>query len=692
MATALFKRVRDNPPATSVRDDDALLAQPASGPDFYLTPNLFWQLWLQAKVEALTAAMFSPLGHRHMSDDITDSSALGRAILGALTAADVRILIGAQSTVIMMSELEAIQGTSDAQRLTSPRLQQVAATTAVKKIGGLPAVGTIDGSERLVAVTGAPADGPSGHITTGSLWNGFLRALVVAEGNARYSALGHTHTAIQITDATDVGRQVLTASTAIAARAAMGAQEAVPAMTEQEALDGVVTDQRTVSPRVLAIGAAKHGGGGGGSGLVPMTSAEAVAGVGTDPRSVSPAVLKAGVDARVDARLSGSAIGLRPSLHLDFTRQTLDPRLRFERASEAWELNAAGMLVRSPPNVLPVVHDLQGRPQGRSVYQALVNKLTCRTANPVDTAGMNLSGEGAVLEVVDDASELARAGLSAICHTGKVYRLTNSSASATAIITFSGFTGNTNPHSASMYVRGSGDCAMSFWGGGQSYTPLTAGYVRRISFGNGSSTDARAYVNVRAGGVVYFILPQLIETNVAGPVIPGDTLAAAMRAEGSATMPISGIIGPDRGTIVVRWFCPPQAFAAERRGPWWLSGAGLFNRGIGLCQAMPNRVQAAIRSLDGTAVNASAPSPLSGWTTTVVSYAPDQLRISSDGGAITRNVQPVQRPQLDTLHVGMSAIYGSATERGPSNGPMRFLTAYPLDVSDAEMLALGVAA
>ena len=44
-----------------------------------------------------------------------------------------------------------------------------------------------------------------------------------ARGDARYSALGHTHTASEISDSTTVGRAVLTATDAAAARTAIGA-------------------------------------------------------------------------------------------------------------------------------------------------------------------------------------------------------------------------------------------------------------------------------------------------------------------------------------------------------------------------------------------------------------------------------------------------------------------------------------
>lgn len=44
-----------------------------------------------------------------------------------------------------------------------------------------------------------------------------------ARGDARYSQLGHTHTASQISDSTTVGRAVLTATDAAAARTAIGA-------------------------------------------------------------------------------------------------------------------------------------------------------------------------------------------------------------------------------------------------------------------------------------------------------------------------------------------------------------------------------------------------------------------------------------------------------------------------------------
>ena len=101
------------------------------------------------------------------------------------------------------------------------------------------------------------------------------------------------------------------------------------------------------------------------------------------------------------------------------------------------------------------------KPNGSPIYPApkLImegqsqNKIPHKTANPVDTTGTVMTGDAAaVLSVVDDVSALAAAGLSAICSSGKVYKLDNSAGTTYAYCKLLPAVGNTNIHSASVYI------------------------------------------------------------------------------------------------------------------------------------------------------------------------------------------------------------------------------------------------
>src|SRR5690606_36698513 len=71
----------------------------------------------------------------------------------------------------------------------------------------------------------------------------------------------------------------------------------------------------------------------------------------------------------------------------------------------------------------------------------------------------------ATLTAVDDAAELARAGLSGIVPDGHVLKLDNSGGATDARVDSTATaTGNTAPHTLSAYVRGSGQMRLRLTG------------------------------------------------------------------------------------------------------------------------------------------------------------------------------------------------------------------------------------
>lgn len=170
--------------------------------------------------------------------------------------------------------------------------------------------------------------------------------------------------------------------------------------------------------------------------------------------------------------------------------------------------------------------------RGLQTRQTKTNKCTNYNANPTDLTNFNaLAGDPAgVLTVVDDSAALAAAGLSGICTSGKVFKLDNSAGSSIVVATIGGFTGNTNPHTVSVWSRvtgGTGRVEMSGNIGRITYS--NAAYERKVS-ANLTPTDGlrQVAITATAGTIVYFILNQLEEAAFAGPPIVTTGAAATV--------------------------------------------------------------------------------------------------------------------------------------------------------------------
>lgn len=219
------------------------------------------------------------------------------------------------------------------------------------------------------------------------------------------------------------------------------------------------------------------------------------------------------------------------------------PNWSFSRASTGYALNAAGVWVAFS----------SGSPRrtdrGLLMEGAATNKCANYNANPTDTTGTTKGGDAAAtLTVVDDSAALAAAGLSSICSSGKVYKLDNSGGASYATVQIGGATGNTNPHTFSVYARRTTPSNNANLTGSGSFPGSTAidasGVYKRYSLtGTPASTGDRFQVAALAGAVVYFILNQTEEASfVSSPIVT--TGASATRAADSAGVTLSGLTYP----------------------------------------------------------------------------------------------------------------------------------------------------
>lgn len=206
--------------------------------------------------------------------------------------------------------------------------------------------------------------------------------------------------------------------------------------------------------------------------------------------------------------------------------------------------NASGKLVASSAHAPRFDHDSSGNALGLLVEGSVVNKCTNTNCNPSATTNMTKGGDAAsTLSVVSDSAALAKAKLDAICTNGNVFRLDNSGGSTTAYVDISGTTGNTNPHTFSVWIRGDagGAGSLTRTGSGGSSVNITGGLAyQRVVLGNETPNASSNSMRIRAnaGRVLYFILNQLEEMPFATSEIM-TAGAAATRASDRVTLSLA---------------------------------------------------------------------------------------------------------------------------------------------------------
>lgn len=188
--------------------------------------------------------------------------------------------------------------------------------------------------------------------------------------------------------------------------------------------------------------------------------------------------------------------------------------------------------------VLPFAANQPGVVPGLGFWSraGVTNKCSNHNANPNGSlANMSKGGDAAAtLTEVDDTAQLQIAGLFGTdrpCANGKVFKLDNSTGTAVATAIFAGTVGNTNPHTSSVYFRGSGRAYVGVSATNGPDIVLTSGYQRATVTGTPTGTGAQSFVGARPGAVVFFILNQLVEGSQAGPIIVTAGAVASVGAD-----------------------------------------------------------------------------------------------------------------------------------------------------------------
>jgi len=196
-------------------------------------------------------------------------------------------------------------------------------------------------------------------------------------------------------------------------------------------------------------------------------------------------------------------------------------------------VNALGRYAANPSGIPFVRHE-----------PAMTNKCTCAKIDPTVTTGLTVNTSGdtnLVISVVDDAAELTLVGLDVVCTTDDVYKLDASACTGWSRCTISGQMGTLNPHSARVYARGDAFWLVQDQYRTGAYFDASAHYAE-CKYENFTplATYKKIGLELAAGAVVYFIMPQLEESPVCTSPILSNVTAAITRTATQQTIDNSG--------------------------------------------------------------------------------------------------------------------------------------------------------
>lgn len=345
------------------------------------------------------------------------------------------------------------------------------------------------------------------------------------------------------------------------------------------------------------------------------------------------------------------------------------PGLTVARSSTGYAVDSTGKLKLFAANVARIV-DL-----GLLIEEARTNKCTNTNVNPQNLNG--LSGNTGIVSVVDDSAALAAIGL-----TGNAYKADNSAGGTSAFITIGGATGNTNPHTMSIYVRkpsGSNTTSWGFNGNGAVIFP-TASYTRAVVTQVPADAVRQAELVVRAGDIVYFVLNQLEE----GAFATSPIAVAGAAATRAADNIVQKSLAPSLGVTLLAKVLTLQVVQTAQREPADLSSGDGTNR-VSILLGSGGTALYRV-TVGGTTTNpGDAGTPYAANTVTKSALAVSAgAAKGAAAGVLTTVSAPASVPPFSQLNVGVGEI-GAGQE---INGYVQAVVMYPTAFSDAQLQAL----
>ncbi len=323
--------------------------------------------------------------------------------------------------------------------------------------------------------------------------------------------------------------------------------------------------------------------------------------------------------------------------------------------------------------------------RGALLDQTRANKCEAYAA-PTDLTNATKTGDAvATLAVVTDTIELTVAGLNVITG-GKVYKLDNSSGATPASVYFSGATGNTNDHTVTAYLRGSGTGQVRLTSAAASDISFSSSYVRSKNVLTPGGSGALLEVEINAGAVVYVSLPQLEGGSFSTSYIP---TAGSSVTRDPDDLQIAGLDtaawfnGGGPGTCLVKYRL--AADASTDQVPVLFGKAGVTTDFIShLMDNGSANLISKIRTAGATATMTHSAGAADTDYTNVLAWADNDMGSSVNGAAVVTNTSIV----VPTSNITTQFVGNNMVGSGALTGVLRRIVYWPTRIINAEIPAL----
>lgn len=202
------------------------------------------------------------------------------------------------------------------------------------------------------------------------------------------------------------------------------------------------------------------------------------------------------------------------------------------------------------------------------------NKCTRNYLHGGAITGWSKSGDAAAtLTAVTDAAALAAAGLDTVCSDSYVLKLDNSAGVAAAFAVNVGVTGNTNQHTVSAYMRGTGTGYVQIEAVTGTARALTGSYVRYANALTPASSGAELIIRADAGAVVYFVLAQLEEGSFVSSVIRNSGDTTLTRLADVLYFPLPSLVSAPQQVTVRSKHVEKGSYSLDNSRVWQIGAA-----------------------------------------------------------------------------------------------------------------------
>ena len=254
---------------------------------------------------------------------------------------------------------------------------------------------------------------------------------------------------------------------------------------------------------------------------------------------------------------------------------------------------------------------------------------------PSSTAAGGTDDQSSIV-ITTDATNIAAAKLQRVLPGSKVRNIINTGASAATTLTFTGTTGNTNAHTVTAWIWGSGNVQIGTDGAlGTAYAATSTPTLVSRTVTPATSSDV-FQISTAAGADIKFTCPMLIEGSMTPPLVVSQGAATA-QALTALSYPLANNYNPASGTMTMTW--TPQ-FNAENAADGSHGIISFNGSGNSALYWYKSGTTYQLRAYDGTNTASLSFAPVKGETCKIGlrwNTAALKMQLSVSGGGVAES-------------------------------------------------------